>query len=830
MLKKGLLFSLVLVICLMAFANQPGPFVDSVYVNVRMQEEIGLKDAAQGMTDVFAYGVNGPTLFGLPEEDLEKLEIYNVPSGSWSLLLNNVPDKAPYQVEVDEQTYFNPFAIKEVRYALNFLINRQYIVDQILGGAGEPAFTMATPGQPGTEKYNDIVQEFGFVPEGNEEKAVKMIDDAMKAAAELPENKGRLVKKDGLWTFDGKTELAAIKFLIRVDDPNGRLIEGNYISDLLEGAGIPVERLYWDRSKTGTVVYGENPANYDWGMYTEGWGAGATRRWWSVSLCQMYAPFYGYMPGGANDTFWNYTNETLDDYAIKAYYGQYVTSDEYWEYSLEALKLGLEDSVRIYVCSQEDFFTANKDAFDQRFAYGLGDGVNEWSLITAKTKDNTLTVTEFSAQGGLFMSAWDPLGTDGFSDTYSNLLAAAMTDLGSFESPVTAVDTPNRAIWDIDSLETVVEKENGEIVGKLEVPADALTYNTMTKEWEKVGEGVTCQSKCTYDFIFSNYHNGNPQTINSLIYLRGLVYDWATEDGDNDMFFDSEYSSNMSPNIATEIAWTINDDGSITTYYDYNFPPDENRVASNGAPVFTALGGNPVSVSWDIYEALSQMVAVGSESGTPWNFRGRDPDEVDLLSETCVADIRAKLQEMYDNGHVPVYVKDYMTVEEAKAAYKASIDFIDTYGTAYISNGSFFIKEYDADSSYFEIAAFRDPTYPHSAQEWLDKFAVPRLVINSVGVPAYSVAGQDIVVSLDIAKVVYPSISQEDANEGKVILTLKAEEPIIVEADVANNGVFDIVIPGAKTEGLAAGSYQILVATEIEGGFPISQLSDIIIY
>ncbi|MDK2952496.1 MAG: peptide/nickel transport system substrate-binding protein, partial [Kosmotogales bacterium] len=104
MLKKGLLFSLVLVICLMAFAIQPGPFVDSVYVNVRMQEEIGLKDAAQGMTDVFAYGVNGPTLFGLPEEDLAKLEIYNVPSGSWSLLLNNIPDKAPYQVEVDEQT------------------------------------------------------------------------------------------------------------------------------------------------------------------------------------------------------------------------------------------------------------------------------------------------------------------------------------------------------------------------------------------------------------------------------------------------------------------------------------------------------------------------------------------------------------------------------------------------------------------------------------------------------------------------------------------------------------------------------------------------------
>ena len=246
--------------------------------------------------------------------------------------------------------------------------------------------------------------------------------------------------------------------------------------------------------------------------------------------------------------------------------------------------------------------------------------------------------------------------------------------------------------------------------------------------------------------------------------------------------------------------------------------------------IFTALGGQPVGVSWEIYEALSQMVAVGAESGTPWNFRGRDPDEVDLLAEVCVADIRAKLQEMYDNDHVPVYVKDYMTVEEAKTAYKASMDFIDEHGTAFVSNGPFYVKEYDADSSYFELAAFRDPTYPHSSQDWLDEFAIPRLVINKVGVPADSVSVQDITITRDIAKIVYPSVTQEDANEGKVVLTLKAEEPITVEADVTNGGMFEVVIPGDKTAGLKAGNYQIIVATEIEGGFPISQLSDIIIY
>ena len=37
-------------------------------------------------------------------------------------------------IEVGGKTVFNPFAIREVRFALNFLMNRKYIVDEITGG------------------------------------------------------------------------------------------------------------------------------------------------------------------------------------------------------------------------------------------------------------------------------------------------------------------------------------------------------------------------------------------------------------------------------------------------------------------------------------------------------------------------------------------------------------------------------------------------------------------------------------------------------------------------------------------------------------------------
>jgi peptide/nickel transport system substrate-binding protein len=265
------LLSLIILVSLTTsvLAEVKGPIVDKIYINVRMKEEIGLKDAAEGLTDIFFWGVSGPTIMGLDQATRDKLDIYSVPSGSWSLNFNPIPNAPPYIVKVEEKEYFNPFAIREVRFAMNDLINRQYIVDEILGGAGGPQFAMATPGQPGTYKYSLIATRMGMTAEGNEKKALDEIAEALGKAASLPELQGRLVKQGDWWTFDG--EPATIKFLIRVDDPD-RLKYGQYIANQIEKAGIKVERLLWDRSKCGTIVYNSDPADYKWNIYTEGWG------------------------------------------------------------------------------------------------------------------------------------------------------------------------------------------------------------------------------------------------------------------------------------------------------------------------------------------------------------------------------------------------------------------------------------------------------------------------------------------------------------------------------------------------------------------------------
>ena len=830
------LLSLIILVSLTTavLAEVKGPIVDKIYINVRMKEEIGLKDAAEGLTDVFFWGVSGPTIMGLDQATRDKLDIYSVPSGSWSFNFNPIPNAPPYIVKVEEKEYFNPFAIREVRFAMNDLINRQYIVDEILGGAGGPQFAMATPGQPGTYKYSLIATRMGMTAEGNEKKALGEIDEAMKKAASLPELQGRLVKQDKWWTFDN--EPVTIKFLIRVDDPQGRLKGGQYVASQIEKAGIKVDRLLWDRVKCIETSYYSDPASYQWNIYTEGWGAGATRAFWEHIVCQMYAPWYGYMAGGP-DQEWQYTNEELDEVTEKAYTGNFLTEEEYWEYALKGLELGLKDACRIYVIYQNDYYVANKEAFNKRMAYGLGDGLNQWSLITADTKSKELRMTQFSAKGALFMSAWDPIGTEGFNDVYSLNLAYPMVDVAMFEHPASAIPTARRVIP--EEVETEVSRgldEEGEVavVGDILVSPDAIKYDSAKKEWYKVGADVKAMSTGTYSFLWGNFHHGLPITTTNILYAGAFVQEWVNEDGEGDKYYDAAYERALRPGLETDKGMVLNPDGTITTYFDYNFPPSEERTASWGAP-WISVGRRLIIQPWEIYEALAELVAVGSESGTIYSFTPAEGvEQVDLLRPSCVNDIRAKLAEMLDKSHVPVSLKDYVTVEEAKAGYEAAIKWIDEKGQAFISNGPFYLEKYDPATSFMELSAFRDPEYPFTPDYWPGVFVTTTVRIDSVDIPSLYLRlsmKEGIPVKIQVSEVLYPEGTAKLAEKGEVsVVLITLTEEISAKARYVEAGLFEAVIPAEAIKDLEAGSYTILINASIVGAVPASLAGSTVVY
>ncbi|MBN2444522.1 MAG: ABC transporter substrate-binding protein [Spirochaetales bacterium] len=809
---------------------KPGPIADTIYVNVKMKQEIGLKDVAEGKSDIFFYGVDGPVIMGLDKKTQSKLDIYSVPSGTWSLLLNPIPNKAPYIVKTGEKEVFNPFALREVRFALNYLINRKYIVDEILGGTGGAMMTMATPGQPGTYKYNLIASKMGLTPEGNEEKGIIDITKALEKAAGLPELAGRLKKEGSWWSFDN--EPIQIRFLIRVDDPEGRLKEGDHIAQLIEKTGIKVERLYWDRSRCGEAVYGGNPGSYEWNLYTEGWGAGATRAYWEHIVAQMYGPWYGSMPGGQNPDNWNYQNPRIDALTEKAFSGNYLTEEEYWDLALRALELGLEDAVRIYVCYQKQFYAANKARFKNRMAYGLGDGLNKWSLVTAHTTDKILRITGFSAKGSLFMSAWDPAGTDGFSDLYSLMCADPASDTSMFEHPATAEMVPLLVIP--GEPETKVSRNSeGDVVGGITVPENAIKYNSKTNAWEKVGPGKQAMSTCTYTLRPGKFHHGRPLDLAAMMYCEAFREEWTYKDEADDRFYDESFESQHKPTQKTIKGYVLNPDETVTTYFDYNFPPSKLRVAAWGAPGLELIPGRPVTVSWEISEACALLVAQGSASGEEYSFTRGKAKEPDLMNPASLGDIRAKLMEMRETGYVPPGIKDFITTGEALLSYDAAITWIDEHGHGFIGCGPFFIDTYDAGSNYMKLTAFRDPGYPFTSDYWPNQLKTTTVRIDSVDMPfrVSQSSDKDVKVTIYVSTVLYPEGLATPAEKGKVeCILLTPLKQISFEAKKDGPGKFNAVLPISEIQELPPNTYSVLVNAEIEGAIPNGTSVSIVVY
>ncbi|MDP3176730.1 MAG: hypothetical protein Q8M76_02420, partial [Spirochaetaceae bacterium] len=163
MKRKSLAFLVVLALALSLGAQAKGPIVDKILVDAKTQQDIALKDVATGKADIFNYQTDGAAYKALPDDVKAKLLAYDNTGSSYiSIYTNPYPNRAPYQGTVEGKTVFNPMAIREVRFALNFIFSRKQVIDEIMVGAGVPMFTPVTPGQPNSSRYSLAASKFGF--------------------------------------------------------------------------------------------------------------------------------------------------------------------------------------------------------------------------------------------------------------------------------------------------------------------------------------------------------------------------------------------------------------------------------------------------------------------------------------------------------------------------------------------------------------------------------------------------------------------------------------------------------------------------------------------
>ena len=728
-----------------SFAEK-GTFVDEVKFIQYLDENTALEEVRNGNLDIYFFRVSSDRIES--DKAREGIQVFESTGGSYSMLVNpSISDK------------FNPFSITELRFALNYLIDRNLIVNELIGGYGN---AMISNYGIFSADYLSIIEELeSFHFKYNPALADEIISRELEGAG--------AEKIDGFWHYNGKQ--IEITFFIRSDDPVRKSI-GEILSSELEKIGFKVNKDFGDLNKAFVVVYGSNPADQKWHLYTEGWGSSGFAKYDSVGLAQMYSPWFSNMPGNNNPTYWNYENDYIDSITKKIYVSDFKSSDERSSLIKQATKEGVSESVRIFLASKTDQYVANDNV--DGVINALGAGVpTRFTTINAKSDDNSLVV----GVKQIYQGAWNPVS--GFSDTYSNQIWLNIYDPGIFSHPFTGKTIPIRTDWHV---------ENFGSDAKITVPDDAISWDIDTQRWENVGVGREATSKITFDLILGNWHHEQRMDMNDILYNMYFLQEWGSELHEGDGTYDSEYSPQAAQNAKTLVGIKPIDDDTVEVYVDY-WHFDEAEIAAWATPWS--------SMPWEIVAASEDAVLDGKVSFSRSGGVSKSVSWLSLLVPNDANIIKEHLTEFKESKYIPPSLQDSeYDWQYFEGRYDAAIRWIDENKHAIISNGPFYLNNYSPESRTITINSFDSTGYPFDAGKWekFEQIKFPK--ITNVEIPNV----------VDLKKPLSILVKTTDSSTIHYFISNPKGETVASGIKSVDNNLSEIILAEEETSHLVVGA------------------------
>ncbi len=753
-MKKLLVVILALTVVTMMQSNsfaEKNTFFDSVKFIQYLDENTALEEVRNGNLDVYYYTISPDRLE--THQAREGLQVFDSTGGRYSILVN--------PAEADE---FNPFSSKEIRFALNYLIDRKLIVNELMGGYGAPIISYYSTSEP---EYLSVIEQlelfnFKYNPELANEIITKILKE--KGAKKINDK----------WVINEKP--IEITIFIRSDDPIRKSI-GEILSVELERIGFVIKKDFGDLNKAFVVVYGSNPSDLKWSLYTEGWASSAFVRYDSIGLGQMYSPWFSSMPGFNDPTYWNYKNDKLDEITQKIYTGDFESSEKRLELIQEAVVEGVNESVRIFLASKIDQYVVNEKV--SGIVNDFGAGVpSRFTPINAKSDDSEFAV----GVKQIYQGAWNPVM--GLTDTYSRQIWGIISDPGSFKHPFTGETIPIRATWDVETAGPE---------GKLNIPQESKIWNPKLQQWDNVSPNSFATSKVKFDLNFSNWHNGQKMDMNDILYSLYFTIEWGTQTDENDKTFDSEFTPIAAQSLQTIKGVNVIDDNTIEVYADY-WHFDDGEIAE------WAMLWN--SMPWEISAAMEKAVTDGKVSFSRSGATSKNVNWLSLIIPNDANLIKEYLQKFKESNYIPEEFKESkQNLEYFQNRYSSSIKWIEENNHAVISNGPFYLKSYAPESRTITVNTFEDESYPFKVGEWskFEKTEFP--VIKKVDLKKITQTGTEFKID----------IITENSDSIVYFLTDNEGNSISSETLKIIKGETTITIPGEKTQNFGIGANNIKI-------------------
>lgn len=771
--------------------DRKGAWLDTVIFVEEPSTDAAITRLEVGEIDVFAYSVSNPETAAKVEES-PNLDAYSA-SGSYNELTFN-----PAGPEL-ENGALNPFGVPAIREAMNWLIDRNYLVQEIFGGMAIPRWTAFNIASTDYARLADVNRAIELKYAYNKEKAQEVI------GAEMEKLGATLV--DGKWQFNGAP--VSLSVLIRVEDERRDI--GDYVANQLEDIGFTVVRDYKTSAEASPLWMRGNPADGLWNVYTGGWVTTVVPR----NLADNFLFFYTNQ--GLGVPLWQaYVNDPeFYELSEKLGYADYKNMEERNTMLARALELSMLDSVRIWLVDEKSITPKRNEVKVAADLYGGVSGSFLWPQTIQREGEvgGSMTI----AMPSILTEPWNAIA--GTNWIYDMMLIRGTGEIALMYDPFTGLLWPQR----LERAEVFIQE--GLPVGKtldwvdlqfvpsIEVPADAWAdWDAETQRFLTVGEVFTetqtalRKSVAYYPadmFSTVKWHDGSNFSIGDIVMGMILTFDRAKEASPvYDAAYVPDYEGFMSAFKGVKI---ISEDPLIIETYSDAYDLDAELSVSDWWPYYAQGQG-----SW---HALTLGLMADAAGEATFSAAKADELEVEWLSFIAgptVEIMKTHLDEVVASGELPYAptLSEYVDAAEVQARYANLAEWFRKRGHLWIGTGPFYLERAFPVEGTVILKRFLD--YPDMADKWLRFAEAPIAVVELDGpgrVTIGSAETYDVYVTFNDEP--YPTADLD--NVKFLVLNAKGEVAHVGEAVAVEDGLWKIELTAEVTGKLEAGSNQLEV-------------------
>ncbi len=766
----------------------PGLITEVVFVQEPDQAKV-LDMLQAGQLDLYAFGIRDAEL-ARKVKTSPALGYETSYGGSAELTLNPVGPTF-------KTGALNPFSVPAIREALNWLVDRSYIAQEIYGGLAVPRYLPINTAFPDYARLAHVAKALEAYYAYNPEKAKTVITEEMqKLGAEWRDNR---------WYYNN--EPVKLIFLIRTEDKRREV--GDYVATLLEDLGFTVDRQYKTAQEASPIWIGSDPADGKWHLYTGGWVSIVVNR----DLAGNFN-FY-YTPRGRPDPLWQAykPDPEFDEVSDRLGRRDYKDIQERQELMEKALRLAMKDSARIWLVDQIDIWARRAEV---RLASDLAGGMSGSALwpLTLRVEGRQAERLVWGVPS-LMTEPWNPVaGTNWIFDT---MIIRATLDGATLPDPYTGLYWPQRVKFvDVYVQEGIpvsrtLDWLKLEFLPEITVPQDAWAdWDPVNQRFITVGEkypdGVTAKTKTVvyYDenLFQMKWHDGSRVSLADGVLSFILTFERAKPESPiYDEAAVSAFESFMRHFRGLKI---IQKDPLIVEVYSDLFYPDAEWIASSRADyLFTST---PL-----------QGFAIGilAEQNKELAFSAAKSDKLKVERANYIAGPALAILEKYraqalEQSFIPYenVLREFITPEEAKERYRLLGEWYTAHKHFWVGNGPFYLDSVYPVEKNIVIKRFAD--FPDPPDKWL-RFSEPRIAEVEILGPMQVQIGGSETFNIEVTFKGEPYAVADIDFVKFLVFDAQGQLALMGEAQAVRDGLWQVVLSPEQTAQLAVGANRLEV-------------------